>query len=180
VEITLDGASTGCAINAGVVIFTQVGTCIIDFNDPGSGASDAYISAAQVQQPFSVAASSGGGGGGGGGGAPPSPPVTITPIPPVAPPTPAASIPTQREVTYTRNSMVLSLRAKDVLNALVKKLSTGGSITIIGYAHDDKALARKRAHVVANFIVQQVSVHVSFKISTTSTVDKVMVITTKL
>ena len=180
VEITLDGASTGCAINAGVVIFTQVGTCIIDFNDPGSGASDAYISAAQVQQPFSVAASSGGGGGGGGGGAPPSPPVTITPIPPVAPPTPAASIPTQREVTYTRNSMVLSLRAKDVLNALVKKLSNGGSITVIGYAHDDKALARKRAHVVANFIVQQVSVHVSIKIITTSPVDKVMVITTKL
>jgi hypothetical protein len=179
VEITLNGASTGCAINAGVVSFTAVGICIIDFNDLSSGASDAYTSAVQVQQSISVAASSGGGGGGGGG-APPSPPVITTPILPVAAPTPAASIPTPREVTYARNSMVLSFRAKDVLSALAKKLSTGGSITIIGYAHDDKALARRRADVVANFLVQRVSVHVSIKIITTSTVDKVMVITTKL
>jgi hypothetical protein len=64
----LDGASTGCALNAGVVSFTAVGTCIIDFNDPSSGASDAYTSAVQVKQSFSVAAPSGGGGGGGGGG----------------------------------------------------------------------------------------------------------------
>lgn len=76
--------------------------------------------------------------------------------------------------------MVLSLRTKDVLSALVKKLSTGDSITIIGYAHDDKTLARGRADVVANFLVQHVSVHVSIKINTTSTVNKVMVITTQL
>jgi len=76
--------------------------------------------------------------------------------------------------------MVLSLRAKDVLNALVKKLSAGDAITIIGYAHDDKALARRRAVVVANFLLRRISVHVSIKIVTTSTVNKVMVITTKL
>ncbi|MHB8378825.1 MAG: carboxypeptidase regulatory-like domain-containing protein [Acidimicrobiales bacterium] len=198
VQITLDGASTGCAINAGVVSFTVVGTCVIDFNDPSSGASDAYTSAVQVRQSFSVAATSsaGGGGGGGsgggggagagaggggsGGGTPPSPPVTVTPTPPLAPPTLAASLPTPREVTYTRNSMVLSGRAKDVLQALVKKLSTGGFITVIGYAHDNKALARRRADVVANFLLQRVSVHVSIKIITTSTVDKVMVITRRL
>jgi len=76
--------------------------------------------------------------------------------------------------------MVLSLRAKGVLSALAKRLSAGGSITIIGYAHDDKTLARRRADGVANFFVQRVSVHVSIKIVTTSSVDKVMVITTKL
>ena len=182
VEITLDAASSGCLILADVVSFTAVGSCIVDFNDPSSGPSDAYASAVQVQQSFSVAASSGGGGGGGGGGsggAPPSPPVTTTPTPPVAPPTSAASIPTPREVTYTRNSTVLSLRAKNVLSALVKRLSTGDAITIIGYAHDDKALARRRADVVANFLLQHVSVHVSIEIITTSTVDKVTVITTK-
>ncbi|MGC1238341.1 MAG: glycosyl hydrolase [Acidimicrobiales bacterium] len=185
VAITLDGASTGCAINTGVVSFTVVGTCIVDFNDPSSGPSDAYASAVQVQQTFNVGASPGGGSGGGGG-SPPSPPVTTTPIPPVTtpptvtPPAPAASIPTPREVTYTRDSTVLSLRAREVLSALVKKLSPGSSVTIIGYAHDDKSLARGRADAVENFLVGQVSVHVSIKVITTSTVDKVMVITTRL
>jgi outer membrane protein OmpA-like peptidoglycan-associated protein len=95
-------------------------------------------------------------------------------------PTPAASIPTPREVTYTRTSADLSLKAKQVLSALVKRLAAGGSITVIGYAHDDRALARARADAVANFFVQRVSVHVSIKTVTTSTVGKVMVITTKL
>jgi hypothetical protein len=63
---------------------------------------------------------------------------------------------------------------------LAKKLSTGGSITVIGYAHGDKSLARRRAGAVANFLVQKVSVHVSLKIVTTSTVDKVTIVTTKL
>jgi len=195
VAITFDSASTGCALNAGVVSFTAVGTCIIDFNDPSSGASDAYTSAVQVQQSFSVSASSSGGGGGSGGGGdggsgssgsglgggtPPSPPVPTAPVPPAATPAPAASIPTPREVTFTRDSTVLSLKAKDVLSALVKKLSPGGSVTIIGYAHDDKALARRRADVVANFLVKQVSVHVVIKINTASTVNKVLVVTAKL
>jgi outer membrane protein OmpA-like peptidoglycan-associated protein len=159
VEVTLDGSSTGCTLDAGVVSFTAVGTCVIDFNDPSSGVSDAYTPAVQAQQSFSVGASTGGGG---------------------VPPTTAASIPTPREVTYAGNSTALSLRAKDVLSALVKKLSTGGSITIIGYAYDDKALARERADVVANFLTQHVSVHVSIKIITTSTVAKVMIVTTKV
>ena len=189
VQVSLDGASTGCAINAGVVSFTAVGTCVIDFNDPSPSASSIYASAVQIQQSFSVTAATGGGGGsGGGGGTPPISPVSTTPAPPVAPPvvvpvvapTHSTSIPTPREVTYTRHSMVLSPKAKDVLSALVKRLSAGGSVTVIGYAHGDKALARKRAAIVANFLLQQVSVHVSIKIITTSTVDKVVIITTKL
>ncbi len=75
VAITLDGTSTGCALNAGIVSFTAVGTCVVDFNDASTGPSDPYASAAQIQQSFSVAAASSGGGGGvaavggGGGGA---------------------------------------------------------------------------------------------------------------
>ena len=43
----------------------------------------------------------------------------------------------------------------------------------------DHGRRHRRAEVVANFLVQQVSVHVSIKIIATSTVGKVMVITTK-
>lgn len=106
--------------------------------------------------------------------------MTTTTVLPAAPPTPVATIPTPREVTYARNSDTLSLDAKDVLRALAKKLSAGGSITVIGFAHNDRALARRRADVVANFLVQHVSVHVTTKFETTSTVDKVMVVTTKV
>jgi hypothetical protein len=67
-----------------------------------------------------------------------------------------------------------------VLSALAKKLSTGGSITIIGYAYHNKALARARADVAAIFLAKQVSVHVSIKIVTMSTVAKVMILTTKV
>jgi outer membrane protein OmpA-like peptidoglycan-associated protein len=189
VQITLDGTSTGCALNGGVVSFTAVGACVIDFNDPATGSNDAYTSAAQVQQSFSVAASSGGGGGGGGGGgSPPSPPVTppvappVTPpvTPPVVPPITVASIPTPREVTYSGDSTALSPKAKDVLSALVKRLARGGSITIVGYALDDPTLARERADVVAKFLAHLLSVHVTIKIVTTSSVAKVMVVTTKV
>lgn len=98
----------------------------------------------------------------------------------MTPVTPTASIPTPREVTYAKDSTGLSPRAKDVLSALAKRLSRGGSVTVVGYAYGDKALARMRADRVATFLTQQLSVHVTVKVVTTSTVDKVMVITTKL
>ena len=69
---------------------------------------------------------------------------------------------------------------EDVLSALAKKLSAGGSVTIIGYAHDDKSLARKRAEAAASYLLQRVSVHVSIKVVTSSNVGKVMLVTTKL
>jgi outer membrane protein OmpA-like peptidoglycan-associated protein len=187
VEISLDGASSGCALNAGAVSFTGAGTCIIDFKDPSSGASDAYMSATQVQQSFSVAASSGGGGGGGGSGGggavstSPSPPLTTTPTPPPTPlPTPSISMPTPREITYKANSTTLSASARKALRSLATKLTRGASITIIGYTHKDEALARRRADSVARFLEQQVSVHVLIKIVTTSTVERVTVVTTRL
>jgi outer membrane protein OmpA-like peptidoglycan-associated protein len=99
-----------------------------------------------------------------------SPPVT----------TPSASIPPPREVTYAGNVTLLSSTAKAVLNALVKGLSAGGSITVVRYAYNNRALARERADIVADFLAQHVSVHVTIKIVTTSSVGKVIVITTKL
>jgi outer membrane protein OmpA-like peptidoglycan-associated protein len=82
-------------------------------------------------------------------------------------------------VTYDANSRALSATAKNVLSALAKKLVKGGSVTVVGYAHDDATLARKRAEVVARYLAAKVAVHVSIKIVTTSTVNKVMVITTR-
>ena len=49
--ITLDAASTGCALNAGVVSFIGVGTCVIDANQAGNAN---YNAAPQVQQTFAV------------------------------------------------------------------------------------------------------------------------------
>ena len=196
VVIALDGASTGCVLNAGVVSFTAVGTCLVDFNDPTFGPSDAYTSAAQVQLSIDVVASLGGGGGAGGGaggsggggsggsggsvgGTSSGPPVIVTPTTPTGPPAPSESAPTPREVTYSAGSTSLSSKAQRVLDALVKRLSAGSSITVVGYARDNAALARTRAEVVARFLAKHVSLRVIIRVVLTSSVNKVMVITTR-
>ena len=52
VVITIDPSSSSvCAISSGVVTYTGVGTCTVDFNDAGSAN---YLAAAQVQQTFTV------------------------------------------------------------------------------------------------------------------------------
>jgi hypothetical protein len=48
---TLASMSTGCSIAFGKVTFTGVGTCLIDFNDPGNGA---FAAATEVQQSIKV------------------------------------------------------------------------------------------------------------------------------
>ncbi|MFZ1062495.1 MAG: hypothetical protein WAN30_03395 [Acidimicrobiales bacterium] len=48
--ITLDGTSTGCALNAGVVSFTSQGECVIDFNVAGTANYDS----ASLQQSITV------------------------------------------------------------------------------------------------------------------------------
>jgi hypothetical protein len=191
VETTLDGASTGCALNAGAVNFTAVGTCIIDFNDQSSGASDAYTSAVQVQQSFSVAASSGGGGGGGGGGSSGGGgsgaggsggssggggSTSTSPAPPA--PQPPAQVPIPRETTYGTNDSALSARDKSVLVALARILEPGESIRITGFAYRDATLARRRATVVANFLKGRLKVQMTILMNTTSRVGKVIVTTT--
>jgi outer membrane protein OmpA-like peptidoglycan-associated protein len=83
-------------------------------------------------------------------------------------------------VTYKANATALSATAKNALGALARKLTPGGSVTIIAYAHNDTALARKRAEIAAAYLVGKVAVHVTIKVVTTSTVNKVVVDTTKL
>ena len=51
VAITLDTSSTGCTLNAGVVTFTAIGTCVLDANQSGNSS---YAAADQVQQSISV------------------------------------------------------------------------------------------------------------------------------
>ncbi|MGH3732944.1 MAG: carboxypeptidase regulatory-like domain-containing protein, partial [Acidimicrobiales bacterium] len=190
VEIAQDGASTGCSLGAGVVSFTAVGICIIDFNDPNSGPSDAYAPAAQVQQTFNVAASSGGGGSGGGGGlggggstgggggsggggssgagssggggsGGSSGSTGSSSAPPTPPVTPSpAQVPVPRETTYRTNASALNARDKSVLTALSKVLEPGDSVTIMGFAYHDATLARKRASIVANFLKDLLKVHI--------------------
>jgi len=53
VAITLDHASKGCSLTAGIVSFTAVGTCRVDFNDAGNST---YAAAPQVQQSIKVSA----------------------------------------------------------------------------------------------------------------------------
>ncbi len=52
VTITVDGSSTGCSINAGVVSFQTPGTCVLDANQAGN---TGFYAAPQVQQSFTVA-----------------------------------------------------------------------------------------------------------------------------
>jgi hypothetical protein len=52
VAITLDAASAGCSLSGGVVSFTTVGTCVIDFNQAGNGT---YAPATQQQRSVPVA-----------------------------------------------------------------------------------------------------------------------------
>jgi hypothetical protein len=51
VAITLDSTSTGCTLAGGVVSFTAVGTCVIDFNQGGNGT---YAAAPPKQQSITV------------------------------------------------------------------------------------------------------------------------------
>ena len=54
VVITVDSSSSGvCSISAGTVTFNHVGTCTLDFNDPGN--TD-YVPATQAVQSFTVTA----------------------------------------------------------------------------------------------------------------------------
>jgi YVTN family beta-propeller protein len=52
VTVSLDPTSTGCALNSGVVSFTGVGTCVVDFTDAGNAN---YVSATSSQS-FTVSA----------------------------------------------------------------------------------------------------------------------------
>ena len=71
----------------------------------------------------------------------------------------------------------LSSMAKNVLDALAKKLESGATLTITGNARGNASLAGRRAMVVATYLESKVHVHVTLKSVTTSTVNKVRVTT---
>jgi hypothetical protein len=50
---------------------------------------------------------------------------------------------------------------------------------VTGYAHGNAALAKRRAMLVASYLESKVHLHFTLKNLTTSTVDKLMVTTTK-
>jgi len=95
-------------------------------------------------------------------------------------PSPPTSVPIPRDLTYAGNSDVLTSKSKTLLLVLISKLKSGASLTVTGYAHDDAALAKDRATLVADFLRDHLSLHVSIKMVTTSAIGRVMVVTTKL
>ncbi|MGA2968506.1 MAG: fibronectin type III domain-containing protein [Acidimicrobiales bacterium] len=125
-----------------------------------------------------------GGGSSGSGGTPPTsstlPSSASSPPPPSTSILTASPVPTPREVTYFANSVSLSANARTVLGALGKKLEKGARVTVVGYAHHDAALAKKRAMIVAQFLENRVAIHVTLKLSTASFLAKVLVTTTKM
>jgi Fe-S cluster biogenesis protein NfuA len=185
VAITLNGSSTGCTISSGLVTFTAVGTCLVDFNDTTSGSSP-YVSATQVQQSISVSAGSGGGGGGGGGGGvitttTTAPPTTTTTAPPTTTTTtaPPAVKPKAVAFGFGPNSASLNANERNALGALLKKLKSGASITITAYAKNNRQLAKHRADVVAKFLMSRKGLHVTIKWVTKTGSNNVSIVTTK-
>jgi Fibronectin type III domain len=178
--------SLGCTVS-GLINGDEYTFTVAAINSVGEGASSPSIDVT----PMAPGGGGGGGGGGsgggggggtsggsgsgsgsGGGGTSPTPPPT-SPSPPSEPPIP-------REVTYSNDTSSLSSKGEAILASLVKKLEKGASLTVTGYAFDDKKLARERATIVAAFIEKRMDVRVTLKEVLTSKVGKVTVVTTKL
>jgi uncharacterized protein YjbI with pentapeptide repeats len=82
-------------------------------------------------------------------------------------------------VTFTSKSSVLSAAAKRVLLALSKKLVSGASVTVTGYAKGNVVLARSRAMTASRYLAGKIKVHATLKTVTSVSVNRVTVITTK-
>jgi hypothetical protein len=80
---------------------------------------------------------------------------------------------------FTGRSAALSSKIKSALTALSKKLHAGALVMVTGYAKGSAALAKNRAAAVAKFLATLVKVHVTLKIVTVTTFNKVTVATTK-
>ena len=85
-------------------------------------------------------------------------------------------LPSPVSVTFTAGSSALSASARSALTSLSKRLQSGASLAIVGYARSD-ALALSRARTVELFIGHLVSVHVTLKAVTTASVNRVTVTT---
>jgi hypothetical protein len=72
----------------------------------------------------------------------------------------------------------LNAHAQTSLAALSRRLLSGASVTVTGYARSDRKLARARAESVARFLARQMSIHVLVRTSTSSPRHEVIVTTT--
>jgi len=81
-------------------------------------------------------------------------------------------------VIFAAKSGTLSDTAETILQALVKKLATGDSVTCTGYAKDNAALANRRATAVANYLSHRIKLHLTIKRVTDLRANKTTVTTT--
>lgn len=82
-------------------------------------------------------------------------------------------------VTFAANSSALRGTARNSLTALARKLVSGASTTVTGYAAGNAKLAKSRATAVAKFLSGKVHEHATIKTVTTSASNKATVATTK-
>jgi hypothetical protein len=73
------------------------------------------------------------------------------------------ALPTVVTVTFAAKSSALSTKAKEALDALGKKLASGASVTVTGYAKGNNVLAKSRAAAVTNYLSSLIKVHVTLK-----------------
>jgi outer membrane protein OmpA-like peptidoglycan-associated protein len=71
-------------------------------------------------------------------------------------------------VSFATTVSALSPSAKRSLLALAKKLIAGATVTVLGHATGNQALAMERARIAAHFLQQHCSVHVTIKSSSAS------------
>lgn len=185
--VAVDGTAAGCNVVGSTLTATSPGSCVVTATMAGDNSyAPATSGPTTVTFPSTGSLGSGGGsggsgsgaGGGGGGGPVASPP--SNPSPPSTPSPPAVNVPVPREVTYSGTGFVLSAQAKVLLSELVRKLVRGASVSVVGYAHDDSALARKRALVVVDFLKSRIAIHVIWRAVTDGEVGRVTVTTLKL
>lgn len=81
-------------------------------------------------------------------------------------------------VNFAHNSSTLSGAAKTALTSLSKKLTTRSSVTIVGYAKGNPALAKRRASAASQFLRGKVKVKVHLQWNVTSSLQASRLITT--
>ena len=81
-------------------------------------------------------------------------------------------------VLFTPGSSALSTGAKRSLQVLAGKLTAGASLTVTGFAKSNSSLARRRASAVATFLSGRAKIHVRLRSVTSTSSNKVTVVTT--
>jgi len=87
------------------------------------------------------------------------------------------SRPAPLTIAFTQGSGILSSAEKRAIRAFAKKLHPNDSATCVGFAKGDSSLALLRASVVAQYLDDQIKVHVSLKVNTNSANNQAVVTT---